>query len=179
MNAWKQPLNKSDSTNSYGVSHWLCTENWFPPETALHVTKCGSVDRKITIKVTEHIHNHVRKPIDSEKHVVLLVNFHSSRDGLEWLETCERLNVVLVRLSAITANILQPCDQFLNRTFQQTVRRTRDDLLPKSHSSWANTSYKIKVAVARHQALTPDDSRKAFSKSGLWPMDYCFLEFLS
>ena len=179
VKAWKQPLSKSDFTNSYGVPHWLCEESWFPPETALHVTKCGSVDRNIIVKVAEHINNHVRKTIDSEKNIVLLVDGHSSRDGLEWLEACERLNIVVVRLLANTTHIIQPCDQFVNRTFQQTVRRIWDELLSMSHLSWANTSYKIKLAVAGHQAITPDDARKSFSKCGLWPMDYRFLQFVS
>ena len=179
LNAWKQPLSKSDFTNSYGVLHWLCEENWFPPETALHVTECGSVDRNTIFKVAEHINSHVRKPIDSEKHIVLLVEGHSYRGFLEWLEACERLNIVMVRHRASIPHIIQPSDQFVNPTFQQTVRRTRDDLLSMSHLSWANTSCNIKLAVVGQQAIRRDDAGKSFSKYGLWPMDYRFLDFVS
>ena len=110
MSTWTHPLSKADFTNSHGVPHWLCDNSWFPPETALHVTKCGSVDRNIIVKIAKHINRHVRKTIDSGKHVVLLVDGHSSRDGVEWLEVCEKLNIVVVRLPANTTHILQPCD---------------------------------------------------------------------
>ena len=115
------------------------------------------------------------KTISSDKHIVLLVDGHSSRDGLEWLETCERLNIIVVRLPANTSHILQPCGQYVNRSFQRTVRNTRDELLSMSHLSWANTSYKIKLAVSGHQSITPDDARASFVKCCMWPMAYRFI----
>ena len=126
------------------------------------------------MKIAEHINNHARKTISSEKHIMLLVDGHSSRDSMEWIETCERLNIIVARLPANTTHILQPCDQLANRALQCTFRKTRDDLLSTSHLYWANTSYNIKLAVAGHQAITSDDARASFVKCGMWPMDYRF-----
>ena len=175
VSTWKEPLCERNFTGSQGIPHWLCGLQWFPSDTALHVTKNGSVDRHIIVKIAEHINKHARKTISSDKHIVLLVDGQSSRDGLQWLETCERLNIIVVRLPANTTHILQPCDQYVNRSFQRIVRKTRDELLSMSHLSWANTSYKIKLAVAGHQSITPEDARASFAKCCMWPMDYRFI----
>lgn len=179
VNAWKKPLDKNDFSNSEGVPHWLCGEGWFPKEAALHVTKCGSVDREIIVKIVHHINSHVRKTLSPSLSILLLVDGHSSRNGLEWLDACERMNIIVVRLPANTTHILQPCDRYVNRRFQQTVRKTRDDLLSMCHLSWANTAYKIKLAVAGYESITAEDARKSFVSCGLWPMDYRFLQFVT
>ena len=112
-----------------------------------------------------------------DKHIVLLVDGHSSRDGLEWISACERMKIIVVRLPANTAHILQPCDQFVNRSLQRKVRETRDHVLSMSHLSWENTAYKINLAVAGHQAISPEDARSSFTKCGLWPVNYRFVRF--
>ena len=90
----------------------------------------------------------------------------------------ERLNIAAVRLLANTTHKLQPCHRKTSKVFQQEIRRTRDLLLNMSHFSWANTSVKIKLAVAAHKALTPDIARASFCEAGLWPMDFRFMSFL-
>ena len=81
-----------------------------------------------------------RGKIAQDKSLLLLVDGHSSRNGGEWLAACESMNIVVVRLPANTTHILQPCDQFVNRRFQQTVCKTRHELLAMSHLAWANTA---------------------------------------
>ena len=44
-----------DFTDAQDIPHWLCGSQWFPSDTALHVTKNGSVDRHIILKLAEHI----------------------------------------------------------------------------------------------------------------------------
>ena len=77
---------------------------------------------------------------------------------------------------ANTTHLLQPCDQSVNKSFQRTVRNTRDELFMMSHVPWANSAFKIKLAVAGHRALTPEVARKSFVEAGLWPMNYQFLD---
>ena len=101
VSTWKEPLSETDFTDAQGIPHWLCGTQWFPSDTAPHVTKSGSVDRNIIIKIAEHINKHARKTVSSDKQIVLLVDGHSFRDGIEWLETCEKLNIIVVRLPAI------------------------------------------------------------------------------
>ena len=120
----------------------------------------GSIDKDVIIKVFEHINQHVRKTVPQHEHILLLVDGHSSRQGEAWLNICESLRVLVVKLPANTTHLLQLCDQSVNKCFQSTVRSTRDDLLMMSHLSWANTAFKIKLPVAGHRALTPEIARK-------------------
>ena len=89
VKAWKKPLDRTDFSEKQGVTHWLCEEGCFHIDAALHVTKCCSINREIIVKVVEHINTHARKHIDIGKSILLLVDFHSSRNGLEWLEACK------------------------------------------------------------------------------------------
>ena len=62
VKTWKEPLRKDDFTDSQGVTHWFCGDKWFPPETALRVTKCGSFNRQIIVKTAEHVKTMQEKP---------------------------------------------------------------------------------------------------------------------
>lgn len=56
MPSWLKPLDSDDFTSTNAVVHWLCKNKWFPKEAELFVTKHGSVDKKLIIKVMQHIH---------------------------------------------------------------------------------------------------------------------------
>ena len=167
MTTRKEPLRKDDFTGSQGVPHWLYGGKLFRPETALHVTKCRSVARQIIFQIAKHTNNHARKTIRSEKHISLLVDGCGSSACLEWIEACERINIIVVQPPANTMHILQPCDEFVNRSFHRTVRRTQDHLLHMIRISWTSTSYNMKLAVSGYQSITPDDARASFVKCGL------------
>ena len=178
MAAWLYPLSPNDFQHADGTWHWLCDDNWCPPETALCLTKAGSMAREIIINVVCHNNSRVRKTVPQDEHILLFVEGHSSLEGLQWTETCKRLNIVAVQLPANMTHMLQPCDRKTNKVFQQEIRRIRDLLLNMSHLSRANTAVKIKLAVAAHKALTPDIARASFFEAGLCPMDFRFMSFL-
>ena len=68
MKSWKEPLDPTDFTDKNGVAHWLCDPNWFPSNAGLVVTKHGSIDKDVIIKVVEHINQHVRKTFPQHEH---------------------------------------------------------------------------------------------------------------
>ena len=151
-------------------------QKWFPTDTELIVTKHGSVDKEVIIKVVQHVNMHARKTVPADEYILLLVDGHSSRQGDVWQQECEKRPILVVKLPANTTHLLQPCDQSVNKTFQGTVRNTRDELLMMSHVPWANSAFKIKLTVAGHLALTPEVARKSFVEAELWPMNYQFLD---
>ena len=175
MPSWKHPLDKAFFSDMQGKPHWLCNANWFPKENKIVMSKCGSVDREIITSVAHHINDHARKTVAPSLPILLLIDGHSSRNSPQWLDVCHEKKIVVVRLPANTTHILQPCDQSTNKTFQRAVRSTRDDNLAFSHLPYANTAFKIKLAVAGHHAITPDIARKSFAECGLWPMNFQFL----
>ena len=148
----------------------------FPNDAELVVTKHGSIYKEVIIKVVKHINHHAGKTVPANEHILLLLDGHSSRQGEAWLHECEKQQILIVKLPTNTTHLLQLCDQSVNKCFQRTVRSTRDELLTMSHLSWANTAFKLKLAVAGHSALTPDIARKSFVGAGLWPMNYQFMD---
>lgn len=128
----------------------------------IHITKCGSVNRHIIIKIGMHINMYVTKTVVSRNRNVLFVEFHNSNDELQCISSFERMESVGVRLPADLTHISQQFNQLASRIFQQTVRRTHDELLSIIDMAWASTSDKTKLEVAGHNALIPDDSRKCF-----------------
>lgn len=64
-------LSKQDFTCSLSIPRCLCGEKLFPTETAPHVTEHGSVDGNVIVKIAEHILNHERKTVSSEKTILL------------------------------------------------------------------------------------------------------------
>ena len=62
----------------------------------------------------------------------------------------------------------------MNKTFQHTVRETRNKLLMMVLLPWANSAFKIKLVVASHEALVPEVAPNSLIEAGLWPMNYKF-----
>lgn len=79
MATWLYPLSANEFKHADGTSHWRSQEDWCPPETALCVTRAGSMDRQIINHVVCHINKHARKTVRQDGNIVLLVDGHSSR----------------------------------------------------------------------------------------------------
>lgn len=121
MPSWRKSLEPNDVTNSSGVVHWLRNKNLFPRDMELVVTKHGSVDKEVIIKVLQHINMHARKTVPADEYILLLVDGYSSRQADVWLQKCEKRCILVVKLPANTAHLLQPCDQSVNKLFQCIV----------------------------------------------------------
>jgi len=175
MSHWLEPLNAQDFRTNIGVPHWLTTAEWFPNNTTLSVTPNGSMDQHTISEVVRHINDHVRLSLPETETILLMMDGHSSRNGLAWLERCQECNIEVVKLPANTSHFLQSCDKSVNKTFQQTVRKTRDELLSMCHISHANVAFKMKLAVAGHRALTSEISKNLSRRlgCGLWTSDFC------
>lgn len=124
----------------------------------------------------QHFNHHARKAVPPNEHVLLLVDGHSSRKGEAWLQACEKLGILVVKLLDSTTHLLQPCDQPVDKICQKAVRSTTNELLLMIRLSWANLALKIKLAVAGYRAITADFARKSFRGAGLWPMNFRFVE---
>lgn len=176
MSSWLRPLSPIDFTDERGRMHWLCGEDWCPNDVRLLTTPNGSIDQSTIVHMIEHINAFARRFVPLEKHILLILDGHSSRDCIPWLELAERYNIVVAKLPANTTHFLQPCDRSINKTFANAVRETRDELLSMRQIGHANVAFKIRLAVAGHKALSPATARKSFEDTGLWPMDFRFLK---
>ena len=123
MPSWKHPLDKNVFGDAQGKPHWLCNGNWFPEETKIVVSKCGSVDREIICMVAHHINEHARKTIARSLPILLLIDGHSSRSSPTWLDVCQKSNIVVVRLPANTT-------QYCSLATSQQTKHSRGLFFP-------------------------------------------------
>ena len=126
--------------------------------------------------IVDHIDSYVRRFVPRSQPIVLLLDGHSSRTGIEWVRKAEQLNIILGILPAHTTHFLQPCDSDINKTFQTHIRRTRDHLLKLASTNVHSVAFKLKLAVAAHKRVSSVDVRSSFHKTGLWPLDFCFCQ---
>ena len=128
--------------------------------------------------ITEHIDKFVRKAVPREKAYIMFLDGQESRKGIDWIEKARTNNIEVVVLPANTAHFSQPCDNQTNKSFKKAVRDTRDELLSLASTDVHAIGFKPKLAVAKHPAVTASNVRESFVKTGIWSMDYRFLDRL-
>ena len=128
--------------------------------------------------IIEHIDKFVRKAVPRENAYILFLDGHGSRKGIEWIEKARTHNIEVVVLPANTTHFLQPCDNQINKSFQKAVRDTRDELLTLASTNIHAMGFKLKLAVAGHATVTASIVRESFVRTGIWPMDFRFLDRL-
>ena len=86
---WLDSLDKSyfDDDESEG---WLAEPEWFPKDARMSGTANGSMKISIIHLVIEHIQTHYRNIFPPERQLCLVLDDHSSRNGLEWLERAKK-----------------------------------------------------------------------------------------
>lgn len=94
------------------------------------------------------------------------------------MEKGKESRIEVVQSPANTSHFLQPCDSTINKTFKKTTRKKRDLLNSISLLKFGSMQIKLMIGVAGFRALTPNIVKDAFVKTGLWLMDFHFVEFL-
>ena len=111
------PLDKTSFTSDETGTHWLTNQEWLPGDVVIRCTENRSVDMPTLPFIADHIDSYVRRFVPRSQPIVLLLDGHSSRKGIEWVRKAEQLNIILVLLPAHTTHFLQPCDSDINKTF--------------------------------------------------------------
>lgn len=118
----------------------------------------------------------MRKFVPREQHYVLLLDGHSSRKCVDWFDLCEQNKCELVQSPANTSNFLQPCDRLVNKTFQRTVRETRDALCFAAMKDTKAMRFKLLCGVRGFEAISLAAIGKSWEETGLWLMKFDFAE---
>lgn len=79
--------------------HWLCNKHWFPTGTELVLTKHGSVDKEVIVKVVKHIDKDAQNTVPESECILFLRDGRSSKQGDAWLEEWEKLRILMVKIA--------------------------------------------------------------------------------
>ena len=104
--------------------------------------------------------------------VVLFVDGHSTHGTLEASTFCRENNVILYCLLDHPSHIIQPCDLRLFSAMKDSRKKSVRDFQIENIGKYVSTLKFAQVfKPALEKATTVDISLKAFSDSGLFPLD--------
>ena len=104
-----------------------------PEGSAVETSESGSMTLDLLPVFIENFHNNVRAYLPAEEHVVLTLDGHKSRMGLDCLNAFLKYKIEVVQALANTTHFLQPCDSFVNKAFKANMRRFRDYMCSAMH----------------------------------------------
>ena len=172
---WFVPLSSTVFRDQTGP-HWLTRSDWFPSGSFVVGTPNGSMDMSIIKHVIEHINKHYRCVVPKYQKICLALDGHSSRNALDWLKLAKQYNIEIVQSPNNTSHFLQPNDDTVNRCFKVALRGTKSWLCSKKLMSFNGVGMKLRLGVAGYRSITPDIVQRAYRNTGLWPMDFRFVE---
>lgn len=178
MHSWTYPLDFTVFRDKENVPHWLAPEGWFPNDSVISTTTKGSMESSVLPFFIEHLDRLVRNFVPKEQCYLRCLDGHKSRRRMERIQLSGEKNIAVVILPANTTDFLQPCDNTSNKLFNQIVRYTRDELLSVSVIGTGSIGVKLKLAVAGYNNISSAHIRAAFENTGIWSMDYRFVDRL-
>ena len=178
MSNWYCKLEKEEYKLSSGRLSMLTEDGWFPSDACVVMVEKGSMEMRIIPLFMRHLNMFVRKYVPKENEYLLFLDGHSSRKGIERLELAQIFKCVVFQSPANTSHFLQPCDQNVNKTFQTTLRCVHDELCVASNNAVdiRNIKIKLMLTIVAIEAITPEDIRKSWNITGLWPIYFLFPE---
>ena len=175
---WTDPLDQ-EKFKENGAPDRYARLGWFPKDAALFTSANGSMEMSHMHLLVEHVNRYFRKFVPLPDPLLILLDGHSSRNGCHWVHKAQEFSIEVVQSPANTSHFLQPCDQSVNKIFKKEMRKKRDQLC--AIHPLVNTStqqFKLVCATHAYGAITENDIKHSFEVTGLWPMDFRFLERL-
>ena len=176
MSRWTDPFDEMLFRDPEGIPHRALYPNWFPGSGVVVCSEKGSMTKVILTIFMRHLARYARKFVTHDDPILLLLDGHKSRRGTEWLEVASQNNIEVVQMPANTSHFLQPCDQFVNKSFKSQVRKSRDYLTNLCAINAGDIQMKLILGIDGHHSISENDIRRSFHSTGIWPMDFWFMD---
>ena len=175
MSNWVEPL-PSIYKNSGEICRKFEQENWFPKDGVIKCTEKGSMEMSIMPAFIKHLNAYVRSFLPNDVSYLLSLDGHGSRNGVEWLELCSENRCEVVVSPANTSHFLQPCDQFVNKTFKMEMRTIRDEFAKSGILDTRSVRFNLVCGVHAYNTITVRDATASFARAGIFPFSPEFPE---
>jgi len=180
MKRWFNPLTRRrNRTNPLRADIQKYFElDWIPADAGIALSESGSMTIEVLPAYIEHFVRNARKVAqDINLPLLLLLDGHKSRRGIEWIQLALQNNIEIVQSPANTSHYLQSNDQDVNLIMNRVGKTVRDILVQESDISPTNINFKLVKGTHGYNAITEDVVKASWRKTGLWPMDYRFVQF--
>ena len=85
-------------------------------------------------------------------------------------------NIEVLQMPAKTSHLLQPYDQFVNKSFKSQVRKSRDYLTNVCAINVGDIQMKLILGIDGNHSISENDIRRSFHSTGLWLMNFRFMD---
>ena len=134
----------------------------------------GGMDKRL-ISHVEHIDRCVRKEVPVELPYCMTLDGHSSREVYEWLELCKQKNAKSYNRRQIRSNSFNCAIRTLTVPLK-SMQRHGELLQMETTLDMRSVRSNLMVAALAYSDITVDKIRSSFENTGLWPMNYTFLD---
>lgn len=126
-----------------------------------------SIEKRIIKFVIEHVNRFVRNLVLAEDAYCVTLHGQSSREEWQWLEQRKTLKCSVVQLPSSTTNILQPCDQQINKLYKRALRNARDNIVKPTQLDTRTVRCGMIVSTATFHEKTVGSIKKG-SNGPVW-----------
>jgi len=178
MKKWLDPLSKPQNYESCPEElKKFFKEKWIDPEAGIALTEKGSMTKEVLVAWMRHFEKHARKITpDPNKAILLLIDGHKSRCGMDWIDVARHHNIEVIQTPANTSHYLQAGDRDVNLRLKKTGRETTTILSKYTNISPVSVQFKLMKCTYGHDAIAKHDIQVSWTKTGLWPMNFQFVQ---
>ena len=160
----------------------LVQERWFdsdiPRDTVLGVSESGYINDELALEWIQHLERTTSPRRPGNWRLPIYDNF-GSHSFKEFLTFAREQKIVVLVLPAHTSHFLQPLDVVLFQPYKHYHRRAIADATRTGCTDFGITTFLGALSDIRTKTFTERNIRKAFKKSGIWPIDpQLILQFL-
>lgn len=105
---------------------------------------------------------------------LLVLDGHSYRNDILWVEKCAENNVKVILNAANTSNFLVPCDQHINKQFGHHMRLLRDSFCRQGRGDSTEVNFNLVCAVYALSNTWTIDVIRSFEVNSLYQFDRDF-----
>lgn len=101
-------------------------KGWFPLDGCITVTENGSMEGPVLVMFFNHVKHIARRALDNTKALLLFLDGHSLRKHPKWINYSSSSGMEAVINAADTSHIIKLGDQLINKSFQELIRKIRE-----------------------------------------------------
>ncbi|KID93241.1 transposase, partial [Metarhizium majus ARSEF 297] len=135
-------------------------------DTKITVTPSGYINDELGLAWIQHF-NEFAKPVG--KHRLLILDGHGSHHTLEFIQYCQKHNIVPFALPPHLTHILQPLDVVVFQPLKHYHAKALEMMVRDGVTSITKLEFLGCIQAVRKQAFKTSTIISAFQKTGIWP----------
>lgn len=163
---WLDPLSQKDNFEFIpeDMKNFFAP-GWKTPGHGIAITEQGSMIEEVLVAFIRNFAKHSREYTpDKTKAMLLLLDGHKSRCGLDWIEEAQKHNIEVVQTPANTSHYLQAGDRDVNPRLKKTGKEAATTLSKFIQISPVSAQFKLVKGTYGHDAISEGDIKVSWER---------------